>query len=48
MAYMADDPRYPKEWVYDPEKMLREGVLTIGGEDGGARCTAFEEEVKHG
>jgi len=38
------DSRYPKEWVYDPEKMLREGALTIGGKDGGARCTAFEEE----
>lgn len=42
-VYEKDDPKYPKEWVYDPDKMVKEGVLTIGGEDG-ARCTAFEEE----
>ena len=35
-----DDPDYPKEWVYDPDDMMRDGCLTIG--EGGARCTAFE------
>ncbi len=35
-------PNYPKEWVYDPEVMLRNGALTIG--PGGARCTAFDLE----
>lgn len=42
MVYMADDPKYPKEWVYEPEAMKRDGCLTIG--EGGARCTAFTPE----
>ena len=40
----TDDPEYPKEWVYDPEAMKRDGCLTIG--EGGARCTAFVPERK--
>lgn len=34
------DPNYPKEWIYDPDKMLKDGCLTIGA--GGACCTAFK------
>ena len=44
MVYMSDDSQYPKEWVYDPEAMKRDGYLTIG--EGGARCTAFVPEKR--
>lgn len=36
------DPAYPKEWVWDPEQLKRDGALLIG--EGGARCTAFERK----
>ena len=44
LFYAVDDPRYPKEWVYDPEAMKREGALNFG--QNRARCTAFEFEAE--
>lgn len=41
--YSPGDPEYPKEWVWNPERLKEDGCLTIGG-DTGARCTAFERE----
>jgi len=43
LIYRVEDPEYPKEWVWDPDVMKREGALVIGGAEG-ARCTAFEPE----
>lgn len=40
--YKPGDPEYPKEWVWDPAALKRDGCLTIG--EGEARCTAFEAE----
>jgi hypothetical protein len=42
MLYETDDPKYPKEWVWEPAALQRDGGLTIG--PSGARCTAFEED----
>ena len=41
LFFGVDDENYPKEWVYEPEQLERDGYFSIGGEHG-ARCTAFE------
>ena len=43
MAYASDDPKYPKEWVWNPEELRRTGALGFNAETG-ARCMAFEPE----
>lgn len=40
LFFGVNDPEYPEEWIWNPDKCLENG-LEMGGEFG-PRCTAFE------
>ena len=37
----TDDPEYPEEWIWNPDKCLEKGLEF--GTEFSPRCTAFEE-----